>query len=93
MKGMPAAGECSKIVGSFAGGADAHAHVVGQREEGAKETSRGREGAREGASEREVQPVQSLTCTQLSMSKRPKNSVSKKSNEKNEKIKNAKCKS
>ena len=68
-----------------------------QREEGAQETSSGRErgseGAREGASEREVQPVQSLTCIQLSMSNRPKNSVSKKSNEKNEKIKNAKCKS
>ena len=49
MKGMPAAGECSNIVGSFAGGADAHAHVVGQREEGAKETSRGREGGSERA--------------------------------------------
>ena len=57
MKGMPAAGECSNIVGSFAGGADANAHVVGQREEGARKLP-------EGGSERARSAASSVTDMQ-----------------------------
>ncbi len=65
MKGMPAAGECSNIVGSFAGGADAHAHETTRgRSKGNFQREGGRERGSEGGSERARSAASSVTDMQ-----------------------------